>query len=240
MTTAEPRITIALLDDHPAIIMAIKPLLSSAQFEVVGTFQTAADFRLGMDGYRQRTGKAVQVALVDYQLGPDEPDGTALIKSLARRYADTRFIVHSAVTEDVMKSLAIANGARGFIGKTVPLERIPQHVLAVLRNKTVIDPPPKQGAIHADGRGESYGLDKLTAIELDVARLLLGDLTNLEIAAKLGKAPSTISTQAGSIYEKLGVKHRTAFVGAKEQWLERLDRIHVAPRATRDDDKGND
>jgi two-component system, NarL family, captular synthesis response regulator RcsB len=228
MNAAQPKITIALLDDHPAIIMAIKPLLNNGQFEVIGTYQTASALRLGLDDYQQRTGTAVQVALIDYQLGADEPDGTTLIKSLSRRYEATRFIVHSAMTEDVFKSLAIANGAQGFIGKTVPLERIPQHVLTVMRNRIVIDPPLQQHhPLQPEAPSDSHGIDRLTAREIDIARLLLGTMTNSEIATKLRKKPSTISTQARTIYTKLGVKDRLQFNAARDEWLERLDGARI-------------
>lgn len=237
MTAGLPKITIALLDDHPVIMAAVKPILSRGQMEVIGAFADVAALRRGLEHYRHATGDDVQVALIDYHLGENEPDGIALIRALTERYPKTRFIVFSAVTEDVFKTLAIANGARGFIGKTVPLERLAQHVLTVARNATVIDPPLQGNMMKPSGAVDTHGLERLTAKEMDIARLLLGTMKNSEIAAKLRKRPSTISTQARAIYSKIGVADRLQFSGAREEWLRRIDslgeRIHARRKARR-------
>ena len=225
MTAGLPRITIALLDDHPVIMAAITPILSRGQMEVIGTFADVAALRRGLEHHRHATGADVQVALIDYHLGENEPDGTTLIRALTERYPNTRFIVFSAVTEDVFKTLAIANGARGFIGKTVPIERLAQHVLTVARNATVIDPPLQASAPKNAGAVDTHGLERLTAKEMDIARLLLGTMKNSEIAAKLRKRPSTISPQARAIYSKIGVVDRLQFSGAREEWLRRIESI---------------
>jgi LuxR family maltose regulon positive regulatory protein len=52
-------------------------------------------------------------------------------------------------------------------------------------------------------------LDKeLTESELDVLRLLGGDLSTRQMAQRLYVAPSTVRTQVKSIYRKLGVSSR--------------------------------
>jgi LuxR family maltose regulon positive regulatory protein len=49
---------------------------------------------------------------------------------------------------------------------------------------------------------------ELTKRELDVLRLLIGELSNRQIAQSLYVAPSTVRTQLKSIYRKLGVHSR--------------------------------
>jgi len=53
---------------------------------------------------------------------------------------------------------------------------------------------------------------ELTERELDVLRLLVGDLSTRQIAQSLYVAPSTVRTQIKSIYRKLGVSSRRAAV----------------------------
>jgi LuxR family transcriptional regulator, maltose regulon positive regulatory protein len=48
----------------------------------------------------------------------------------------------------------------------------------------------------------------LTERELDVLRLLVGELSARQIALNLYVAPSTVRTQVKSIYRKLGVSSR--------------------------------
>ncbi len=54
--------------------------------------------------------------------------------------------------------------------------------------------------------------EELTERELDVLRLLEGELSTRQIAQSLYVAPSTIRTQVKSIYRKLGVSSRGAAV----------------------------
>jgi LuxR family transcriptional regulator, maltose regulon positive regulatory protein len=53
---------------------------------------------------------------------------------------------------------------------------------------------------------------QLTDRELDVLRLLVGELSTRQIAQSLYVAPSTVRTQVKSIYRKLGVSSRSAAV----------------------------
>ena len=50
--------------------------------------------------------------------------------------------------------------------------------------------------------------EELTERELDVLRLLPGDLSTRQMAERLYVAPSTVRTQVKSIYRKLGVSSR--------------------------------
>jgi len=50
--------------------------------------------------------------------------------------------------------------------------------------------------------------EELTERELDVLRLLPGELTTRQIAQNLYVAPSTVRTQVKFIYRKLGVSSR--------------------------------
>jgi LuxR family maltose regulon positive regulatory protein len=54
--------------------------------------------------------------------------------------------------------------------------------------------------------------EELTERELDVLRLLFGDLSTRQMAQNLYVAPSTVRTQVKSIYRKLGVSSRRAAV----------------------------
>ena len=53
---------------------------------------------------------------------------------------------------------------------------------------------------------------ELTERELDVLRLLCGELSTQQMAQNLYVAPSTVRTQVKSIYRKLGVSSRGAAV----------------------------
>jgi len=49
---------------------------------------------------------------------------------------------------------------------------------------------------------------RLTPAEREVARLVVGGLSNAEIARRRGGSPRTVANQAASIFRKLGVRSR--------------------------------
>jgi LuxR family maltose regulon positive regulatory protein len=53
---------------------------------------------------------------------------------------------------------------------------------------------------------------QLTERELDVLRLLVGELSTRQMAQSLYVAPSTVRTQIKSIYRKLGISSRDSAV----------------------------
>jgi DNA-binding CsgD family transcriptional regulator len=58
--------------------------------------------------------------------------------------------------------------------------------------------------------GDASGLDKLTAREREILRLLVEGRSDKEIAAALGSSPRTVSKHVASIREKLNAPSRTA------------------------------
>jgi LuxR family maltose regulon positive regulatory protein len=63
------------------------------------------------------------------------------------------------------------------------------------------------------GRRRDGSLDgELTERELDVLRLLVGEMPVTQIAQSLYVAPGTVRTQVKSIYRKLGVSSREGAV----------------------------
>jgi DNA-binding NarL/FixJ family response regulator len=55
-------------------------------------------------------------------------------------------------------------------------------------------------------------VDRLTPSERAVTSLLLGGLSNAEIAAKRGTSERTVANQIAAIFRKLGVSSRTELV----------------------------
>jgi DNA-binding NarL/FixJ family response regulator len=63
-------------------------------------------------------------------------------------------------------------------------------------------------------RPDPETFDTLTSAEVEVARGVLGGLTNSQIAERRGVSDRTVANQLASIYRKLGVNSRAEFVAA--------------------------
>ena len=66
----------------------------------------------------------------------------------------------------------------------------------------------QEGTLRRFKRRDGSLDEELTQRELDVLRLLVGELSTRQIAQSLYVAPSTVRTQVKAIYRKLGVSSR--------------------------------
>ena len=66
----------------------------------------------------------------------------------------------------------------------------------------------QEGRLRTTKRRDGSLDGDLTVRELDVLRLLVGELSTTQIAQSLYVAPSTVRTQVKSIYRKFGVSSR--------------------------------
>jgi DNA-binding NarL/FixJ family response regulator len=223
-------ITVVLLDDHPVVLQGMRVALHTEMLRVVGAFLRIEDLFKALDDYHAVHRRPVDVALIDYNLGPDAVDGVSLIQRMRRRHPRCKLIVTSAMEQDGIKTLAISAGAHGFIGKSVSVEAMPDHILAVLRNRQVVEPPLRTSQRAAEKVvNKPGGLGALSGREIEVFRCLVDGMTTGEIARKFVRAPSTISTQVGSLFKKLGVASVNEFLSQRPMWQSVLHDLETTP-----------
>ena len=117
-------------------------------------------------------------------------------------------------------------GADGYALKDIQPDELAQAVRSVARGEVLVQPQIASRLISRFGReGAGRGrpinmLDRLTARELEVLRLLARGLRNKEIAARLYVSERTVNFHLANIYQKLNVSGRTeALSKAHEQGL---------------------
>jgi DNA-binding NarL/FixJ family response regulator len=115
----------------------------------------------------------------------------------------------------------IRAGARGYLRKDVRLEDLVGAIRVLARGETLIQPALtdriRRGfAAHPAAREPGAPVDpqieRLTARELEVLRLMFGGYSNREIADACGVVEGTIKTHVSNILAKLGVRDRTRAV----------------------------
>ena len=201
-------IRIILADDDPVILQGLSMILGSDEgFEIAGT---AAD---GREAVRLARVEQPNVAVLDIRMpvmNGIEAASVMLKEELCAPLLLTTFDEPELIADALMA------GARGYILKNSPTERILSAIRAVADGGTVFAPDIIgyiQGMIKAplrDGGEERKDVfAELTPRELEIAGLVAEGLSNAQISARLFLADGTVRNHISMILEKTGLEHRT-------------------------------
>jgi DNA-binding NarL/FixJ family response regulator len=198
---------VLLVDDHAFVRAAIRQALSAPDIEVVAEAASAEEALTVAPSVRP------DVALLDVDL--PGMNGIALLRELAPRLPDTRFVMLSASVDsgDVLESLRL--GAVGYLTKDLDGPALLRSVrgaaegdlamprrLAARAIRDLVD-----AARHGGGRAEG-GLAALSPRETETLRLLAQGLTDREIAEALTISTRTVETHVSNILRKLEARNR--------------------------------
>ncbi len=221
MRTAPVRVLLA--DDHALFRSGLRAVLDTQpDLECVGE---AAD---GREAVRQIAALQPDVAVLDIRM-PGLDGLTAAEAVLDRPDVRTRVLVLTTYDHDEHVHRALRAGASGFLLKSLPPEELASAIRVAARGDAVIDPSVTRRLAHriASGLVASAGppeLERLTARERQVLRLVAEARSNAEIALLLHVGEETVKTHVSRILSKLGLR----------------DRIHAAVFAHRHGLVGND
>ncbi len=213
MPEAAPCLRVVLVDDHRLFRAGVRSELAAlgdGAIEVVGEAETvAAAVVLVLD-------LQPDVVLLDVHM-PDG-GGRAVLAAVGAGAPSTRFLALSVsdAAEDVIG--VIRAGARGYVTKSISADELAEAVIRVAGGDAVFSPrlagfvldafassPPvpddAPAADHAD-------LDRLTARERDVLRLIARGYTYKEVAAELFISGRTVETHVSSVLRKLQLSNR--------------------------------
>ena len=199
-----------LVDDHRLFLSGVQAELA-ARVDVVGT---ATEVNEAIGAIRD---SQPDVVLVDVHLPGG--GGKAIIESVLRTHPDTRFLALSVsdAAEDVIA--IIRAGARGYVTKSIGPDELADAVRRVHEGDAVFSPrlagfvldafagEPVAPTAPADAR-EDPELDKLTARERDVLRLIARGYTYKEIARRLEISVKTVETHVSAVLRKLQLSTR--------------------------------
>jgi DNA-binding NarL/FixJ family response regulator len=199
-----------LVDDHRLFLSGVQAELT-ARVDVVGT---ATEVNEAIGAIRDTH---PDVVLVDVHLPGG--GGRAIIESVLRTHPDTRFLALSVsdAAEDVIA--VIRAGARGYVTKSIGPDELADAVRRVHEGDAVFSPrlagfvldafagEPVAPAATADTRDDPE-LDKLTARERDVLRLIARGYTYKEIARRLEISVKTVESHVSAVLRKLQLSTR--------------------------------
>lgn len=201
------RTRVVLLDDHVLVRDALADKLAREDdIDVVAGFATTRALLLALGS------TPVDIAVIDYSLGPADIDGTSLIRALRVRYSALKVLVVSGHENSPTISLARRAGAHGFVGKGRDGRELIAAIRALARGGSYWDRALEGDVINAplssEFLGDSRALTEdsgLSPREREVLRCCLDGMKVSEIAKKFSRNINTISTQKQSALRKLGI-----------------------------------
>ena len=203
---SRPRVV--LVDDHRLFRAGVRSELGDA-VEVVGEAETVAEAVVAIRDLQP------DVVLLDVHM-PDG-GGRAVLAGVGTSAPGTRFLALSVsdAAEDVIG--VIRGGARGYVTKSITAPELADAVRRVAGGDAVFSPrlagfvldafasatEPPAAADDPDA-----DLDRLTARERDVLRLIARGYTYKEVAAELYISGKTVETHVSSVLRKLQLSNR--------------------------------
>lgn len=216
------KIRFLIVDDHPAFSKGLARMLEDEEdFECVGQ---ASD---GAEAINLARKLKPDIALIDVSM--PKMSGIQAAKEIRKHYPKTAVIMLSAFDYEAYVLTSLRAGARGYILKTTPLEKLTSAIRLVRKGESVLDIKAtdklvqhlQPRAFNGDGRG-NISFDMLHPRELEVIDLTAKGLSNKEIANQLVISERTVQTHLVNIFRKLGASSRTQAVlyALKEGWIE--------------------
>ena len=211
-------IRVLIADDQALIRGGFRMILDAQDdIEVVGE---AID---GGDALEQFRRLGPDVVVMDVRM--PAMDGIEATRRLTADDDGARVLILTTFDLDEYVFEALRAGASGFLLKDRPPEELVAAVRVVAQGDALLAPSVTRRLIEEfAGRPETAtsprGLDELTQREREVLVLIAQGLSNVEIAAHLFVAETTVKTHVGRVLQKLGLRDRAqAVVAAYESGL---------------------
>jgi DNA-binding NarL/FixJ family response regulator len=201
-------VNVVLVDDHALVRAGVRASLD-ARVRVVGE---AGD----VDGAVRAVHELrPAVVLLDVHLpGGDGGGGAEVVRSCTDLLDSTRFLALSVsdAAEDVVSVIRV--GARGYVTKAIDGPALSEAVLRVAGGDAVFS--PRLAGFVLDAFGTSVGdiattdgeLDRLSAREREVMRLIARGYSYKEVASELFISIKTVETHVSAVLRKLQLSNR--------------------------------
>jgi two-component system, NarL family, response regulator len=197
--SSEKVIRILIADDHPIVREGIAAIIERRpDMQIVGE---VSDGREAIAAYARLR---PDVTLMDLRM--PEMGGTEAIAEIRRQDPNAQIIVLTTYDTDENIFRGLRAGARAFLLKDAPRDRLMDAIRAVASGQT--DIPPAIAAKLATRMSSP----ELTRRESEVLQLMAAGKSNLEIGNALCISEGTVKSHVNSILSKMAVSDRTQAV----------------------------
>lgn len=223
MATQKSLIRVVAIDDHALVHDAIRAVFDGREDLVLVGTETN-----GSRGLKLASELSPDIAIIDLALS--DMNGLVVAERLAKESPLTAIIVLTMHEERFYVRKALEAGAKGYVSKRSPGERLVEAIRAAEAGGVYIDPAIAAQLLMVRGAATTTGAileasrAELTEREADVVRLIALGYTAKEIAGHLGVTAKSVETYKARACEKLNMKTRAQLVryAASQGWLSQV------------------
>ena len=204
-------IRVFVADAHPIVHKGLKAVFrNSNEIRIVGK---GLHYRDLVDYLRS---KKVDIVVLEIELPGFEEIRT--LRKLKDQYTKVRFLVFTALSEEIYAISALKYGASGFLCKDNPLNKIKDAILKISTGGVFItNELAEHMAFNETGANPRALINQLSEREIQVLRLLVNGKRNKEIAMSLSISDKTVSTYRSRLMKKLKVKNLVEMLNKLQQ-----------------------
>lgn len=162
------------------------------------------------------------IAVVDISLGGQ--NGIELIKDIKIRYSQLPVLVHSMHDESVYAERSLRAGAKGYISKKEPPQKLLQAIREVLQGEISLSEAMTRQILHAVGADrpdrKTSPFRELSDREFEVFELTGQGLGTKEIAGALHVSEKTVQAHRDHIRQKLDLPDGRGLTRFAIRWVE--------------------
>lgn len=202
---------ILLIENEALVRIGIKTILEAdREFKVVGEAETSEE------GFQLFKTTRPDVTLISLRL--KETCAIDDVKAFREYAPKVKVIIIASHAGDGEITRALEQGALGYVLKDISPEELVKAIRTVGVGKKYI---PQE---IAETLTEHLGQEKLTRSEKRILEMIVGGMSNKEIAFGLDITENTVKTHVKNLFDKLGVSDRTsAATSAIKRGLVRVD-----------------
>jgi DNA-binding NarL/FixJ family response regulator len=209
---------ILLVDDHPIFRDGITQLINyNPDLKVCGGVASAPQALSAVE--------ELQPDLVIVDISIEGTNGIELMKCIRARYPSLPVLIVSMHDENIYAERALRAGARGYIMKAAPSEKVIEAIRRILEGGMYLSEALNGQLLNTffAGRGQKPGgatiVDQLSDRELEVFRALGEGKGTRDIADAFNLSVKTVETHRAHIKDKLKLRTAPELIRAAVEWV---------------------
>ncbi|MDF2437790.1 MAG: DNA-binding response regulator [Bacteroidota bacterium] len=199
------KFTAIVADDHPIFRKGLVEILSEMK-----DLEILAEVSNGIDAYQSIIAKRPDVAILDIEM--PGLSGLDVCNKVLSEKSETKFIVLTMHRDKNFFNDAMKIGVLGYILKDNAITDMLLCVESVLKGNKYVTPEIEEFLTLTEKENDFPQLEKLTATEKIILKLIAESKTSPEIAALLFVSPNTIDNHRSNIVKKLGLEGKNSLL----------------------------